>query len=147
VALLLLELGALWPGQCELLGTDCRPEAVARAEEGAFEQAALRGVPPALLRQYFVSSGDQLRVRADVRSAVHFRRGDVLAGPEPGPWDLVLCRNLAIYLLPEAAAALWSNLVAPLRPEGVLVPGKAERPLGVRGLAHVAPCVYRKEGA
>jgi chemotaxis methyl-accepting protein methylase len=147
VALLLLELGALWPGQCELLGTDCRPEALAGAAAGVFEPATLKQVPPALLRQYFVCAGDHYRVRADIRSAVRWRRGDVLAAPEPGPWDLVLCRNLSIYLQPEASALLWSNLVGPLRPGGVLVPGKAERPLGVRGLASVGPCVYRKEGA
>lgn len=146
VALLLLEQGALWPGQCELLGTDCRPEALARAAAGVFEPAAVRAVPPTLLRRYFDFDGANFRVRADVRSALRWRHGDVLAAPEPGPWDLVLCRNLAIYLQPDAAATLWSHLVVSLRPGGVLVPGKAERPLGVRGLINLGPCLYTKDG-
>jgi chemotaxis methyl-accepting protein methylase len=144
VALLLLEQGALWPGRCELLGTDCRAQAVERAAAGVFEPAEVRAVPGDLLRQYFVCDGAHYRVRADVRSAVHWRRGDVLGAPESGPWDLVLCRNLAIYLQPDATSRLWSHLGSAVRDQGFLVLGKAERPLGSAGWAAVAPCVYRR---
>jgi chemotaxis methyl-accepting protein methylase len=133
--------------RCELVGTDCRPEALARAAAGDFDAAAVKGVPPALLRRHFSCDGGRHRVSPDVRSALRWRHGDVVAGPEPGEWDLVLCRNVAIYLQPEASAALWANLVAPLRPGGVLVTGKAERPLGVRNLVPLGPCLYRKSGA
>ena len=146
VALLLLELGALWPQRSELLGTDCRAGAVARAAAGAFEPAELKGVPSALLREYFVCDGERFRVRTDVRSAVRFTTGDALSAPEPGPWDLVLCRNVAIYIRGGAADALWGALCRRLRPGGLLVVGKAERPLGMRGLRCVAPCLYRREG-
>lgn len=144
VALLLLDQGALWPERCELLGTDCRGDAVAGAAAGVFEPAAMKGVPRELFREFFVCDNDHFRVRHDVRSAVRWRRGDALAAPEPGPWDLVLCRNLAIYLQPAAATRLWCTLAASLRPGGVLVVGKAERPVGVAGLAPDGPCVYRR---
>ena len=45
-----------------------------------------------------------------------------------GPWDVILCRNLAIYLTPSASAALFTRLAAALVPGGHLVVGKAERP-------------------
>ena len=146
VALLLVELGALWPGRCELVGTDCRAEALARAEAGTFGPQELKGVPPALLRQFFVCEEEHYRVRADVRSIPRWRRRDALGEPEPGPWDLVLCRNLAIYLQPDATSRLWSSLAGVLRPGGVLVLGKAERPLGAAGLAPDGSCVYRRVG-
>ena len=146
VALLLLELGALWPGRCELLGTDCRPDVVKRAAAGAFEPAAVCGVPPQLVRKYFACDGGHYRVRADVRSAVRWRRGDVLDSPEPGPWDLVLCRNLAIYLQPDATSRLWASLGSAVSEGGILVLGKAERPLGAAGWASAGPCVYRRVG-
>ena len=63
---------------------------------------------------------------------------------EPGQWDVILCRNMAMYLAPEAAAALWRNLDSLLRPGGILVLGKAERPTGTR-LSMIAPCVYRRD--
>ena len=146
VALLLLELGALWPGRCELLGTDCRPDAIERAAAGVFDAQSVRGVPPALLRQYFACDGDHFRIRADVRSVLEWRPGDVLASPEPGPWDLVLCRNVAIYLRPEATSRLWGHLAAAVREGGYLVLGKAERPVGAAGWAAAGPCVYRRVG-
>jgi chemotaxis methyl-accepting protein methylase len=146
VALLLLELGALWPGRCELVGTDCRPEAVKRAAAGVFDPAAVRGLPPQLLRQYLACDGPDFRVRADVRSAVVWRRGDVLGAPEPGPWDLVLCRNLAIYLQPDATSRLWTSLGQAVRGGGFLVLGKAERPPRATGWAAAGPCIYRRVG-
>ena len=145
VGMLLDEWGMLEGGRAELLGTDCRPDAVARAVTGAFEPAAVKAVPPELLRRYFTEAGGQFHVSPALRAATTWRVGDVLAAAEPGPWDVVLCRNLSIYLRPEAAGALWPRLAAGLRPGGLLVPGKAERPLGARGLVPVAPCLYRRE--
>jgi chemotaxis methyl-accepting protein methylase len=144
VAMMLVELGELAPFGVDLVGTDCRPEALDRAAAGAFDPAAVKGVPPALLRRYFSFDGECYRVQRALRAAVRWRCADALAAPEPGPWDLVLCRNVAIYLQPEAAAALWASLAAVLRPGGALVPGKAERPLGVAGIVPDGPCVYRR---
>jgi chemotaxis methyl-accepting protein methylase len=144
VAILLVELGALSPFGVELVGTDCRPEALERAAAGAFDAAAVKSVPPHLLQRYFSFDGSRHHVQRALRAAVRWRCGDALAAPEPGPWDLVLCRNVAIYLQPESAAALWASLAAVLRPGGALVLGTAERPNGVPGLSCEAPCVYRR---
>ena len=48
-------------------------------------------------------------------------------GPPPGPWRLVLCRNVAIYLEPEARRRLYETLVASLSARGVLMLGRSER--------------------
>jgi chemotaxis methyl-accepting protein methylase len=144
VAILLVELGALSPFGVELVGTDCRSEALDRAAAGVFEAAAVKAVPPGLLRRYFSFDGERYRIQRALRAAVRWRCADLTSTPEPGPWDLVLCRNVAIYLQPEATASLWASLATVLRPGGALVLGKAERPLGVQGLAASSPCVYRK---
>jgi chemotaxis protein methyltransferase CheR len=144
VAMLLVENGALTPGSVELLGTDCRPEALARAAAGVCDAAAVKGVPPPLLRRYFRFDGEHYHVQRAVRAAAVWRRADALAAGEAGPWDLVLCRNLAIYLQPDATASLWATLAAAVRPGGALVLGKAERPVGVAGLLPDGPCVYRR---
>ena len=151
VAMLLDECGALAGGRCELVGTDCRPGAVAAAASGVYDPPAVRGVPHRLLVRYFDYDGGQYRVCAALQDAVRWRVADLLdpASSPPGPFDLVLCRNLAIYLQPEATAALWARLQSALRPLGVLALGKAERPVGVRGLRPLgaAPCLYCREGA
>jgi chemotaxis methyl-accepting protein methylase len=136
------------PG-CDLLGTDCRPDAVARASAGLYEPAAVAGVPPELLSRYFTFDGTHYRVNESLRAACRWRAADALAREQipPGPWDLVLCRNLVIYLQPWATASLWWSLAGALRPGGVLVLGKAERPLGTRGLRPVGSCLYEKGAA
>ena len=144
--MLLAELAASDGAGCELLGTDCRPAALARAAAGEFEASAVAGVPPALLARYFTFDGVHYRVNESIRCATRWQTRDALRPDEapPGEWDLVLCRNLAIYLQPAATANLWAALARAVRPGGVLVTGKAERPLGVRGLSPIGPCLYRR---
>jgi chemotaxis methyl-accepting protein methylase len=133
--------------RCCLLGSDCRLEATRRAAEGRFPAPnAERDIPPALLATYFQPDSDNHYVaRPCLRALIQWRTADVLHVQEPGPWDLILCRNLAMYLRGEAAARLWRALEAGLRPGGFLVLGKAERPHGAATLSPIAPCVYRRD--
>jgi chemotaxis methyl-accepting protein methylase len=142
LALILAELKLLTHSY--LLGTDCRSDAIERARTGYFESESLRHVPPPLLTRYFVPQTQGYQVTAAIRAALHWRTGDMLLTPEPGPWDLILCRNTAMYLRAEATKLLWEQLERLLRPGGVLVLGKAERPMGSKRLALVAACVYRR---
>ena len=34
----------------------------------------------------------------------------MLSADEPGPWDLILCRNVTMYLQPDAASGLYRRL-------------------------------------
>jgi chemotaxis protein methyltransferase CheR len=142
VAMLLDELGLL--AGSHVVGTDCRGDAIARARSGVFDAHAIRGVPPDLLARHFTPDGPAWRVAPALRAAVRWRVADLLAGPEPGYWDVILCRNTTMYLRPEVLAPLWGALEGALRPGGVLVLGKAERPLGAGRLAPLGPCVYRR---
>jgi chemotaxis methyl-accepting protein methylase len=143
VALLMAEKKALH--RCCLLGTDCRADAVARAREGRYEPSAINGVPAELLWRYFRCDGGGWRLQGWLRTCIQWRTVDVLSVREPGDWDMILCRNLAIYLHPPAAARLWAHLEENLRPGGYLVLGKAERPTGAKRLQPVGPCLYRRE--
>jgi chemotaxis methyl-accepting protein methylase len=141
--MLLGERGSLQ--RSTMLGTDCRPEALVRAREGRYDATFIRHVPGRLLEEFFKVDGAHWQIHSYVRSVIQWRVGNVLAEPEPGAWDLVLCRNMAIYLDNAASAALWDRISRCLRPGGFLVLGKAERPHGTLGLTVVAPCVYRRE--
>jgi chemotaxis protein methyltransferase CheR len=134
-----------WLASSYLLGTDCRAVAIQHARAGWFEASACAAVPPLLHARYLQSEGDRVRASALLRSALRWRVADVVHAPEPGLWDVILCRNTAMYLHAEATARLWRQLEAALRPGGVLVVGKAERPLGVKGLEPLGPCLYRRK--
>jgi len=142
VAMLVAERGGLQ--RSTLLGSDCRPDALARAREGRYEPCALKNLPQAFLPRYFQAEGVEWRVHPYLRAITQWRAGNALTTQEPGAWNLILCRNMSIYLQSGAAVRLWGLLENCLAPGGYLVLGKAERPHGCTGLTQVAPCVYRR---
>jgi chemotaxis protein methyltransferase CheR len=126
VALLLERLGAL--DRAVLLGSDLLEENLALARRGRYGD---------------VEIGGELRRRA------RWERRDVVGeGAPPGPWRLVLCRNLAIYLAPEAKRSLHATLAGVLAPGGVLLLGRSERLIdpGSLGLERAGPHAYRRPG-
>jgi chemotaxis methyl-accepting protein methylase len=88
----------------------------------------------------------RMRVRAELRQRCRWARADAFDLPESPSYDLILCRNVLIYLTPEAASELWSLLVGRLEPGGLLFVGKAERPSDELGLRRVGPFLYHKRG-
>jgi chemotaxis protein methyltransferase CheR len=142
VAMLLAELGGLH--RCYLLGTDCVGHSVKRAAQGIYDAQDVKTIPRQLADRYFTRDCDLWRIHSWLRTVVQWRTANVLCVLEPGAWDMILCRNLAIYLRASAAARLWQSLHDSLRPGGILVLGKAERPMGVEGLSMIAPCIYRR---
>lgn len=143
LAILLAEQGTLH--RRLLLGTDCRVAATAWAASGVYDSNSIRSVPPPWLGRYFQPLSRNWQIVPWLRAIPRWRTADVLTVQEPGPWHLIFCRNLAIYLQPTAAAALWSRLHAALPPGGVLVTGKAERPPAHLGFSAIGPCLYRRE--
>jgi chemotaxis protein methyltransferase CheR len=122
LAVLLSRLGAL--ETAHLLGSDLLEENLAVARAGVYEVVQ---ISPALRR----------RVRWERRDLVH-------DPPPAGRFDLVLCRNVAIYLEPAAKARLHAVLAGALAPGGVVMLGRSER-IGdpaAFGLRRVEPHVY-----
>lgn len=128
-----------------LLGSDCRVQAVACGRAALYESSALESMEPALRSEYFKSAGDCWRPVSSLRERVHWRTADLARRIEPGPWDVILWRNMAIYLNPEPAAALWRRLAGELRPGGYLVVGRAERPPAELELQQAGRQIYRKK--
>jgi chemotaxis protein methyltransferase CheR len=124
IAILLDRLGAL--DRSFLLGSDVLEENLALAAAGVYGDVAI---------------SERLRAR------VRWERRDLVTDPAPpGTWQLVVCRNLAIYLSREAKRSLHGALAAALAPGGVLLLGRSERlaaPAAL-GLEPVAPHAYRR---
>jgi chemotaxis methyl-accepting protein methylase len=127
----------------------CRADAIADARAASYNDTEMREVPAALREKYFEKKVDgRRRVVERLRRRTTWKTADLCAAPEPGPWDLILWRNMGIYLNPDAVEHILANLVTALAPGGFLVLGKAERPsarVGV-GLLPVCRCIYSKRG-
>jgi chemotaxis protein methyltransferase CheR len=147
VAILLDDLGLLPAAGSQFSGTDFRSSAIASARAGVFTETALAGLSPEIRGRYFVPAGRGYRIIEPLRRACRWDVQDAFSG-NGGEVDLLLCRNVAIYLEPEASQELWGKCIARVRPGGLLVVGKAERPSGEGSalVRRIGPCLYRKLG-
>jgi chemotaxis methyl-accepting protein methylase len=142
VAVLLAQAGLL--SRCTLLGTDCRPSAIALARSGIVDDAELAALPERLRAACFEAASDgRWRPVAAIRDHIRWKVADVTRGLEAGPWDLILWRNVAIYLRTDTAGALREALANSLCSGGFLVTGRAE---SMPQLRRVARGVYRSAG-
>jgi chemotaxis protein methyltransferase CheR len=72
-------------------------------------------------------SGEEYLLRAEHRQLVTLALHDLRAAPPSGPFDLVLCRNVAFtYLADDHQRSVLDHLAAALRPGGALVLGLHE---------------------
>jgi len=130
VVMRLIEAGALQE-QIAVEGLDISESALLQAKEGVYEQYSLRGVVPSRRERFFFKEGNSFRLRDDVLRSVRFRVGNLnlisdLAGL--GPFDVILCRNLLIYMDHPARARVLGALGGLLSPAGWLFLGAAEAP-------------------
>lgn len=142
VAMLLADAGLLH--RSDLLGTDCRPDAIERARAGLFSPESLSKLHPTIRQRHFVTTGPELAAAEPLRRAIRWKTADLFAGVQPGPWDLILWRNMAIYLTIDSAELIWRAMIDVLRPGGFLVIGKADHPPRELRLRRIAPCVVQK---
>jgi chemotaxis methyl-accepting protein methylase len=143
VAMLLAEGGGL--ARCELVGVDCRPRAILTARLGIYGEPAVAGLSPARQLRFFQPVASGWRVDEELARAVRFHAANVLTYRERESWDLILFRNVAIYLDAVAAGQAWESLVAQLTPGGYLCSGPAEKPPAHLPLRRVRRCLWRKE--
>jgi len=112
--------------ELQIFATDVDEDALQLARAGVYPESIQADVTPDRLTQFFVRENAHFRVVQELRKAVIFSRHDVLHDPPFSRLDLVSCRNVLIYLLPEAQRQLLTRLHFALRVAGVLFLGAAE---------------------
>ena len=116
------------PPEVKIFGTDVDDRAIDDAREGAYPPAIAADVADDLLEGYVRVRDDHYEIRTAIRQRVMFATHDVLTDPPFADLDVVTCRNLLIYLRPEAQQRLLEILHHALRPDGVLMTGASESP-------------------
>jgi len=143
--------GGLTLDDFPILASDICSNALATAREGRYSSAELdRGVTAVQRDRFFRQENGAWLVDASLRRMVEFRRLNlVLPLPDLATFDLILCRNLLIYLDDATRRRLCHGLHSRLNPQGILMIGAAESLYGVTD-AFSPEClgntvVYRKQ--
>jgi two-component system CheB/CheR fusion protein len=110
----------------QVFATDIDVRAITTGRAGSFPEAIITDVPPARLRQYFVKENHHYRIRKEIRERVLFAQHSLLTDPPFSQIDLVVCRNLMIYLDREVQREILQMFHFALRPGGFLFLGSSE---------------------
>lgn len=131
MAMLALLDPAIDERRVDIVGTDIDREILRRARAGRYRRSGtddpldqLAAVDGA--REYVTCTETAVTVDDAVRELVTFRRHDLTDGDPAGEFDLVVCRNLFIYIEASAKAQMVSTLQAGLVDGGHLVVGLTE---------------------
>jgi two-component system, chemotaxis family, CheB/CheR fusion protein len=110
----------------QVFASDVDPDAVAIARAGLYPETIAADVSPVRLARFFSKEDGGYMVSPELRGTVVFTVQDLLADPPFSRLDMVSCRNLLIYLSPEAQAKVISLFHFALRANGILLLGSSE---------------------
>lgn len=124
------KLGGLQP---EIIGTDISTKVLEKAKAGVFSQFEVqRGLPVKMLVKYFEKIDDMWRIKPAIRSAVQFKRLNLLETYSNMPkFDIVFCRNVLIYFDQQQKADVLNKIARQCMDDGFLVLGSAETVMGM----------------
>jgi chemotaxis methyl-accepting protein methylase len=109
-----------------IFGTDLDRDAIDKARQGVYPANITADVSPERLRRFFIPDGNGYRVGNEIREMVTFATQNVIMDPPFTKLDMLICRNLLIYLTPELQKKLLPLFHYSLNPGGVLFLGSAE---------------------
>ena len=114
------------PARLQIFASDINGDAVAFARDGLYPNTIEADVSPDRLARFFTRDEHRYQVAGELRDCVVFTVHDILADAPFSNIDLVCCRNLLIYLQPEAQHKILSFFHFALRDGGVLFLGASE---------------------
>ena len=116
--------------QVSIHALDIDAEVLRVAAEAVYEVDRMDEAPAAIKERYFTFHDGKYRLVPEIRKMVSFHCRDILRPLPLEGSDLILCRNVLIYLERSHQEALLKRFAESLRPGGVLVLGKTENLMG-----------------
>jgi chemotaxis protein methyltransferase CheR len=116
----------------DILGTDVARSVVMAAREGNFSQFQIqRGLGVAQMVSFFEETRTGWRATDALRRMVRFEPHNLLdTAPDPGRFDLILCRNVLLYFDRATRQRAFERLAAALAPDGRVMLGAGETTAG-----------------
>ena len=133
LAMLFAEAPEQWHGwTIDILGTDVSTHCIDRARAGIYSQFEVqRGLGINQTIRWFEECADGWRGVEDLRRPARFQIHNLLEPPpHPGGFDIVLCRNVLLYLSPDKKTLAFERLASAMAEDGWLMLGAGETVIG-----------------
>ncbi len=114
------------PVKVQVFATDIDNDAIERARLGVYPVNIAADISPERLSRFFVTQDGTYRIRQDIREMVVFAPQNLIMDPPFTRLDLILCRNLLIYMSSELQQRIIPMFHYALRSGGFLFLGSSE---------------------
>lgn len=116
----------------EIVATDVSEAALTRARAGRYSQFEIqRGLSVRRMMRWFDTAGNDWIAKPELVRQISFRKLNLVADPLPiGRFDIILCRNVMLYLSAELRRRVLDRLAEVARPGALLVLGAGETVIG-----------------
>ena len=132
----------------KIFASDIDARALSVAQQAVYSEEEIADVPEALRTRYFVQKGEGFQVVQELRQCIVFAPHNLLRDAPFTRVDLVVCRNLLIYMQQKAQRKILSLFHFGLRANGVLFLGPSETVAEIAGEFNVLDNrwkLYRKK--
>ena len=118
--------------QTAIVGTDISAQVIEQARSGIYSDMVMqRGLSRRQQQAYFQPTEQGFQVSSDIKKRVSFTVHNLLTSFAPlGLFDVIFCRNVLMYFSPELKSAILNRIAQAMRPNGYLLLGSSESPLG-----------------
>jgi two-component system CheB/CheR fusion protein len=133
----------------QIFATDIDNDALQVGRAGLYPESIQSDVSPERLKRFFTRDDGGFKVAKELRDAVIFSRHDLLSDSPFSRLDLLSCRNVLIYLAPEAQSHVLALAHFALREGALLLLGSAESVAATPGLFEPVDeklRIYRRSG-
>jgi two-component system CheB/CheR fusion protein len=118
----------------QIFATDLDRDAIEKARQGFYPANIVADVSPDRLSRFFVQEEHGYRVGKQIREMIIFAPQNLVMDAPFTRLDLLVCRNLLIYIEPELQKKLLPTFHYCLNPGGILFLGSAETTAGFGAL-------------
>src|SRR5699024_8674464 len=110
-----------------ILATDIDDKILEKARQGIYKPQALKDLPEDKKSRYFTLKNNEYHVDNKLKEQITFLNHNLLHDSYPRNVDLIVCRNVLIYLTDKAKIAIYHKFSNSLRPGGILFLGSTEQ--------------------
>lgn len=111
-----------------ILGSDLDPEALRVAEKGRYDREKLKGIPASYQVRFIQSAGrSTFEIKPEVARLVRLKQSSLFGTSPMKVVDLILCRNVFIYLDRPKQMMVLEGFWGSLARGGYLILGRSEK--------------------
>ncbi len=113
-------------GEVKIFATDIDRHSLEVAGQGFYLDSMVADIGPTRLSRFFTRRESGYQINESIRKMVIFATHNLLRDPPFSKQDLIVCRNLFIYLKPEMQNRILSVFYHALNPEAYFLMGSSE---------------------